>query len=124
MPGYIVHFVSTLYQKLSLYAMCQHIALRMWSPVGRSRLYSTEPKILLAHECSRLQLSAQWSRTARRKAENGVFARKKFGQRDVVKSYYGSLAYGDFGKELQVTKKYGKKYKKLVGKPFAGANWG
>lgn len=30
--------------------------------------------------------------------------------RDVVESNYGSMAYGDFAKELQATKKYGKEY--------------
>lgn len=52
----------------------------------------------------------QRSRTGHYKAESDVLACSSFEKRDMVGSHYGSLANRDPGKELLVTKKYGKEY--------------
>lgn len=56
-----------------------------------------------------------------RTQSNGVFVCRNSGERDVKGSYYMSLANGDPGQKLQVTKKYGKKYMVVVAELVAGA---
>lgn len=66
----------------------------MW----KSRLYSADPKFLLARECNRSGVAVQSSRTFFEKAGNGVFLCRSLGERNVVGSHYGLIAYGDLGK--------------------------
>lgn len=82
----------------------------MW----RNRLDTTDPKIVLAHECGRPGASVQLSWICHEKAETAVFAGRNFGERDVVRFYYGSLAYGDLEKELKVTERYGEDYMEIT----------
>lgn len=90
--------------------MYENISLRLWLPVQRSRLYLKDPRILRAHQCGRPRESVHWLKICHEKKEYRAFAGRSSGKRPVVESYYGSVAYGDFGKKLQVKKRYEKRY--------------
>lgn len=47
-----------------------------------------------------------------------MFACKNSGEKDVVGSQYGSLAYGDLGEKPRVRKRYGKEYTKFAAESF------
>lgn len=51
-------------------------------------------------------------------AGKGLFASRKFGEREVIGSYYGSLVYADLGQELQSTKRYGEGYMEVTAESF------
>lgn len=51
--------------------------------------------MLLANECSKTGVSIRRSTIQHEKAGNGVFSSRNFGEKGVVGSYYGSLAYAD-----------------------------
>lgn len=44
------------------------------------------------------------------RGENEVFASPGFEEKDVIESYYSSLAYRDLGRELQSKERYGERY--------------
>lgn len=67
-------------------------------------------KIFLAHECGHPGLSVQRSEFSHEKIDIGVFACTNFEKKNMVGSYYESMAYEDLRKELQVAKRYGKEY--------------
>lgn len=60
----------------------------------------TASKTSLGHEWVCLGKWARRSRIFYEKARNGVFVCRSSGVRDLVRPYYGSLAYEDLGKEL------------------------
>lgn len=47
MLGHMLYFVYTLYRNSGVYKMCRSTQLDMLSSICRSRLYSTDPRILL-----------------------------------------------------------------------------
>lgn len=71
-------------------------------------IYFRDPETLLGHERGRQEVSVQRSRICYNKTGIGVFVWKDAEERNVVGSYYGSLAYADLGEELQETKKVGR----------------
>lgn len=56
MAGHVLHILSNMYEDYSLSEMCRHTSFSLWSPVWRNRLCSTDPTVLLAHECGRLEV--------------------------------------------------------------------
>lgn len=94
--------------------MCQHISVSVWSPGRKTRLDSTDPKNILANECTCLGVSVERSKTCHKKTESRMFAHKKLEESDVDGSYYESLEYGNPGKQLQATKTYEEKYMEVT----------
>lgn len=103
--GHVSHFLSALYEKYLLYEICWSIRLCMWSSMRRNRLYLTDSKILLSPECGRLGVLVERSKSFSEWAKNGMLACRNVEERDAVGSHYGSPAYGDLRKDLQVTKR-------------------
>lgn len=97
---------------------CEYIFLRMCYPVCGSRVYWTDPKILLGQRCGRLGVSLQRSRTCHEKREKTVLTCRSFGESGAVGSNIGSLAYGDREKELEAKKRYGTNYMEVTAKLF------
>lgn len=78
----------------------------------------TDLKVLLTHDCGHLWVSVQRSKICHVIAVNGVSARRDLEKKNVVDLFYGSLAYGDLGKKLQATKKFGEQFTEVVAESF------
>lgn len=63
-------------------------------------------------------MSAERSRICHKKARSEVFTCKNFRERVVVGLYYKSLASGNLGKKLQMTKSLEEEYMKLTADSF------
>lgn len=105
-PWRTLQFRCTLYDGYTLYEMCRHILLDMWSSVEKSQLYLTNLKVLLASECRKTSVSVQRSTIQHGTARNGVFAIRNFGEKVLSGSYYWSLAYAVLRRELRSRKQY------------------
>lgn len=118
MPGHVFHFLSALFEDYPLYEVCRHIISSMCSPVGENRFYLTDSKTVLAHRCGRHETSVLRSRICHEKARIGVLSCRIVREREVVGSYYGSLAYGDRVQELQWTQRCDEEYIEVIGEWF------
>lgn len=109
-PAHVFHFLPSQYENKSLYEMFRLIPLNMWSPVSRKRLFSRDQRTPLAYERGCLGMLGQRSRSCHHKGSNEIIFSWNCRERDVGRSQYGSLAYGDLGKRSRVTKRDGKEY--------------
>lgn len=82
----------------------------MLALLWRTRLYSVDPKVLVAKKCCRTEISALMSTIEHEKARNAVLASQGFRKKDSVALYYGTLAHASFGRELQSRNQYGEVY--------------
>lgn len=73
----------------------------------RSRLYSTNLKVLLGSECCKTKVSVLRSMIQEARAENGVFPSRNSENENLVLSCYWLLAYADLGREVRSGKQYG-----------------
>lgn len=76
------------------------------------------PERLSAYECYKTRVPVWRSAIKPARAENEVFASQNFGKKARSGSYYGLLAYGDFGRELRCRTQYGKKYMEGTSQSF------
>lgn len=79
---------------------------------------SEDRRALLRHKCGQLGMFLRKFTVFHGKAGKGSFAGRCFGEKDVERQYYGSLAYANLEKDLQVTDQYGKGHMELTPNSF------
>lgn len=117
-PRHISESLCSLYDDNGPCKRCRHTPLGTWSSVYRDRLYSTISLVLLGSKCCRTEIFARKLTIQQARAENGVFATQITRGEGVRASYYGLLAYADFGWKLQSRKRYRKGYTEVSAQGF------
>lgn len=82
----------------------------------KERLYSMDPRVMLANERCRSEVTVRRSRIEPESAGNGLFADRSFVKRDVIRSYYGSLVYAELGQSLYSRKSTREVYMEVAAK--------
>lgn len=80
-PEHILHSFATLYEDYGLNEKYCHISLGVWSLMRRSRLYFTDPEVMLGKECCKTGVSVRRSTRQNARAGNRVLASRNFGGR-------------------------------------------
>lgn len=75
-------------------------------------------KILFGCDCCGTEASVPLSTIQHARAENGVFANRKFGEKGVAGSYYQSLECGDLARELRRKKQYKEETAEVISESF------